>query len=347
MTEEKKIRLTQFSHGGGCGCKIAPGVLREVLASSKQKKLFSSLLVGNESADDAAVYDIGNGNALISTVDFFMPIVDDAYDFGRIAATNSISDVFAMGGKPIMAIAVLGWPVEKLPLELCGRVMEGGNHVCDLANIPLAGGHTIDSPEPFFGLSVTGLVSLDDIKRNNSAKAGNILYLTKPLGTGMLTTAHKRGLSAEQDLIGAVKAMTTLNAAGEALGKIKGVNAMTDITGFGLLGHLLEVCEGSGVSAVIDMSKVPLLPGVEELAKKMVYPDSTFRNWKAFDGKVIGVDSFSLLILCDPQTSGGLLVSVDPHSASEVEKILLDKAMGCWRIGEITARAEKSITVIP
>jgi selenide, water dikinase len=347
MPENEKIRLTQFSHGAGCGCKIAPGVLREVIASAKQQKVFSSLLVGNESSDDAAVYDIGNGTALISTVDFFMPIVDDAYDFGRIAAANSVSDVFAMGGKPILAIAVLGWPVEKLPLELCGRVMEGGSHICDLLNIPLAGGHTIDSPEPFFGLCVNGIVGLSDIKRNNTAKAGDIIYLSKPLGTGILTTAHKRGIGTDTDLSMAVKAMTHLNSAGEALGKIKGVNSMTDITGFGLLGHLLEVCEGSKVSAQINMSKVPLLPGVDELAKKFVYPDNTFRNWKAYDGKVLGVDSFSLLILCDPQTSGGLMVSVSPGAAKEVEKILLDKAMGCWKIGEVVPKGDKPITVLP
>jgi len=253
------IRLTEFSHGAGCGCKISPGVLDVILQSSAVFPVDPNLLVGNASRDDAAVYDIGGGQAVISTTDFFTPIVDDAFDFGRIAATNAISDIYAMGGKPVLAIAILGWPVEKLSAELANKVVEGGRQSCDEAGIMLAGGHSIDTPEPIFGLAVTGLIDTDRVKRNNTATVGNDLYLTKPLGIGILTTAQKKSLLKPEHEHLARDTMCQLNSIGPALADIDGVTAMTDVTGFGLLGHLSEVCEGSGVSAQIDFAAVPIL----------------------------------------------------------------------------------------
>lgn len=317
MTE--KIRLTQFSHGAGCGCKIAPSVLEKIIQHAPVLKgeKNEALLVGYDTKDDAAVYDIGNGRAIISTTDFFTPIVDDAFDFGRIAAANAISDVYAMAGRPLMAVAILGWPVEKLPAELAQQVLEGARTICTEAGIPLAGGHSIDSPEPIFGLAVTGEVEIKNIKRNSTAMEGCRLFLTKPLGVGMITTAHKRRLASTEDYNMAVKSMTQLNSMGYELGKLDYVKAMTDVTGFGLLGHLLEMCEASGLSSEIEYSKIPLLKNVPEYASKMIYPDITFRNWKSYEGKVSGIGSESLLTLCDPQTSGGLLIAVDPRHENE------------------------------
>lgn len=319
----EKIRLTQFSRGAGCGCKIAPDVLEEILKHTPAPKgeKNNSLLVGYDTKDDAAVYDIGNGRAIISTTDFFMPIVDDAFDFGRIAATNAISDVYAMGGKPLMAIAILGWPVEKLPVELAGQVLAGARTVCAEAGIPLAGGHSIDSTEPVFGLAVTGEVDIKNIKRNSTATAGCKLFLTKPIGTGMISTAHKRGLALQEDYEEALKYMTQLNSIGYELGKLDYVKAMTDVTGFGLLGHLIEMCEGSGLSAQIEYSKIHLLKNLSHYASKMIYPDITFRNWKFFEGKVAGIGPESLLTLCDPQTSGGLLIAADPEHENDLLKL--------------------------
>ena len=327
------IKLTQYSHGAGCGCKIAPSVLEKILAPlhpPEGRKLGNTLavfppsggggaglLVGYNTKDDAAVYDIGNGRAIISTTDFFMPIVDDAFDFGRIAAANSISDVYAMGGKPLMAVAILGWPVEKLPAELAQKVLEGARAVCKEAGIPLAGGHSIDSTEPIFGLAVTGEVEIKNIKRNSTATEGCKLFLTKPIGVGMITTAHKRGLAPKEDFDEAVKTMTRLNLIGAEFGKLDYVKAMTDVTGFGVLGHLIEMCEGSGLSAEIEYSKIPLLSSIPNYVSKMIYPDITFRNWKSYEAKVTGIGSESLLTLCDPQTSGGLLVAVDPRYENE------------------------------
>src|SRR4030095_7079417 len=234
LTNQGLIRLTQYSHGAGCGCKLAPKVLDEILKSNLAIPDDKNLLVGNSSKDDAAVYDLENGMALISTTDFFMPIVDDAFDFGRIAAANSISDVYAMGGKPILAIAVLGWPVEKIPVELAQKVIDGGRSICNEARIPLAGGHSIDSPEPIFGLAITGIVNKENLKKNNTAEEGDLIFLTKPLGVGILSTAQKRGLLKEEHLQMMIEQMTTLNKTGESLGKIKGLTAMTDVTGFSL-----------------------------------------------------------------------------------------------------------------
>ena len=321
-----EIKLTQYSHGAGCGCKIAPNVLEEILQSHLATPDNKNLIVGNHSKDDAAVYNLGNGSALISTTDFFMPIVDDPYDFGRIASANAISDVYAMGGTPIVAIAILGWPINKLAPEVARKVIEGSRSLCIEAGIPLAGGHSIDAPEPIFGLAVNGLVNVDHVKQNNKAKAGNLLFLTKPLGVGVLTTAEKKGILSDSDKQLATNQMMQLNNVGATLGKVPGVTAMTDVTGFGLLGHLVEMCEGSGVSAVVELGKVPLITNTlyDYLAKNSI-PGGTGRNLKAY-GHHISVESSStkedvLNIMADPQTSGGLLIAVEPNSIREVKDI--------------------------
>lgn len=347
----EEIRLTQYAHGAGCGCKIAPAVLEEILKTNIIQPDNARLLVGNSSNDDACAYDMGDSTALISTTDFFTPIVDDAYDFGRIAAANAISDVYAMGGKPIVAIAVLGWPVEKLPAELAQKVIEGARAVCNEASIPLAGGHSIDAAEPFFGLSVNGLANIPHLKRNNSAKEGDVLFLTKPIGVGILSTAQKRGLITDEQKDVMVHQMSTLNKAGEALGKICGVHAMTDVTGFGLLGHLIEMAEGSSLSAELYYSRIGVVDGAAAYLKDRVVPDATYRNWNAYSTKTSfapGVDvmqAFSLLP--DPQTNGGLLISVDPAAVSEVKKVLTGFGLTnhLEPIGQMIARGEKTIIV--
>ena len=345
------IKLTQYSHGAGCGCKIAPKVLDEILKSSTSFPDNDRLLVGNSSKDDAAVYDIGNGMALISTTDFFMPIVNDAFDFGRIAAANSISDIYAMGGKPLMAIAVLGWPVEKLPVELAQQVVEGGRTICAEASIPLAGGHSIDSQEPIFGLAVTGLVDINNLKRNNTALEGDLLFLTKPLGVGVLSTAQKRGLLKEDHLPGLIGQMTTLNKAGEELGKIKGVTAMTDVTGFGLLGHLIEMTEGSGLSAEIYYESLPLINGVKDYIAQKIFPDATTRNWNSYGHKVKfekGVNVMeAFTLLPDPQTNGGLLISAVEDSLQEVTAILHKHGLSAFTnpVGRMKGSGEKIVEI--
>jgi len=345
------FRLTQYSHGAGCGCKIAPKVLDEILKGNISVPDNKNLLVGNSSKDDAAVYDLENGMALISTTDFFMPIVDDAFDFGRIAAANSISDVYAMGGKPLLAIAVLGWPVEKLPVELAQKIIDGGRTICNEAGIPLAGGHSIDSPEPIFGLAVTGIVNKEDLKKNNTAEEGDLIFLTKPLGVGILSTAQKRGLLKEGHLQLMIEQMTMLNKIGEALGKIKGVSAMTDVTGFGLFGHLIEMAEGSGLSAEIYYDKIPVADGVKEYISQRIFPDATTRNWSSYSDKIKfekGVNVMeAFTLLPDPQTNGGLLISVKENAKDEV--IDLFKKEGLEKfiepIGKFISRGEKMIEV--
>ena len=345
------IKLTQYSHGAGCGCKIAPKVLDEILKSSFALPDNRNLLVGNHSKDDAAVYDLGNGTALISTTDFFMPIVDDAFDFGRIAAANSISDVYAMGGKPLMAIAILGWPVEKLPVELAQKLIEGGRTICAEAGIPLAGGHSIDSQEPIFGLAVTGIVPIENLKKNNTAQEGDLLFITKPLGVGVLSTAQKRGLLKEEHLPLMIQQMAALNIIGEELGKIKGVTAMTDVTGFGLLGHLIEMTEGSGLSAEIYYDKLPITAGVKEYIAQRIFPDATTRNWNAYSDKVKfekGVNVMeAFTLLPDPQTNGGLLFSVKKEEVDVVNKLLLKHKLELFAepVGEMIAEGEKRVFV--
>ncbi len=346
-----EVALTQYSHGAGCGCKIAPKVLDEILKSNFSIPDNNKLLVGNSSKDDAAVYDIGNGMAIISTTDFFMPIVDDAFDFGRIASANAISDVYAMGGKPILAIAVLGWPVEKLPAALAQKVLEGSRTICAAAGIPLAGGHSIDSTEPIFGLAVSGLVEIKNLKKNNTAKAGNMIFITKPLGVGILSTAQKKGLLKAAHLPVMINQMTQLNSVGEALGKIPGVTAMTDVTGFGLLGHLIEMAEGAGLSAEINYSMLPVAAGVKEYLQQRIVPDATYRNWNsystqtAFEKGVNVMEAFNLLP--DPQTNGGLLIAVDEASLDEVKKLLNENGLLGFTepIGRFTNAGEKTITV--
>lgn len=345
------IRMTQYAHGAGCGCKIAPVVLEEILKTNIVQPDNDKLLIGNSSNDDACAYDMGDGTALISTTDFFTPIVDDAYDFGRIAAANAISDVYAMGGKPIVAIAVLGWPVEKLPAALAQRVIEGARTICNEAGIPLAGGHSIDAAEPFFGLSVNGLANIPHLKRNNTAKEGDILFLTKPIGVGILSTAQKRGLITPEQQAAMVQQMSTLNKVGEALGKVCGVHAMTDVTGFGLLGHLIEMTEGSSLSAELYYSKISAVDGAAAYLKDRVVPDATYRNWNAYSSKTSfapGVDvmqAFSLLP--DPQTNGGLLISVDPAAVDEVKKLLTTFGLDNYiePIGRMLVREEKTVLV--
>lgn len=339
------IKLTQFSHGSGCGCKIAPATLEKILQSSHNKKIFPGLLVGNESKDDAAVYQLNDGSCIISTTDFFMPIVDDPFSFGAIAATNAISDVYAMGGKPIMALAILGWPVEKIPVEVAQQILSGAQSICDQANIPLAGGHSIDSPEPIFGLAVTGTVLKPHLKKNNTARAEDLLYLTKPLGAGIISTAQKRGLAELQDVEEAVRVMTSLNSVGEIFGSLDYVTAMTDVTGFGLLGHLLEVCEGSKRSAEISYSKIPLIKNLSAYTSKMIYPDNTMRNWQSFEGRVTGIGSESLLTLCDPQTSGGLLVCVDVNHAEEFERKTNELGLSLQPFGKLIDKTPAHITI--
>jgi selenide, water dikinase len=344
------VRLTQFSHGGGCGCKIAPKVLEEILGSDTQSPTPGKLLVGNSSKDDAAVYDLGNGTALIATTDFFTPIVDDAFAFGQIASANAISDVYAMGGQPILAIAILGWPVEKLPAAVAQQVIEGSKKICAEAGIPLAGGHSIDSPEPIFGLAVNGLVDISHLKQNNTAREGDALFLTKPLGVGILTTAQKRGVLKPGHAEALLKQLATLNKIGAALGKIKGVHAMTDVTGFGLLGHLIEMAEGSGLTAEIHYNALPILDSCREYLAQKIMPDATYRNWNSYSSKVAfgaGVNVMEAFnILPDPQTNGGLLISVSPGSVGDVAELFAANNIAFSEpVGRMTSGAEKLITV--
>lgn len=339
------IKLTEYSHGAGCGCKISPEILDKMLASARHSMHFPQLLVGNSTKDDAAVYDLGNGTGIISTTDFFMPIVDDPFDFGRIASANAISDIYAMGGKPLMAIAVLGWPVNSIPADVAGEVLKGSLAICEEAGIPLAGGHSIDSPEPIFGLAVTGIVPIEQLKQNNQAKAGDTLYLTKPLGIGILSTAQKKGWLEPEDLQTAIDWMTTLNRIGETLGKLPYVHALTDVTGFGLLGHLAEICEGSKLSATLHFERIPIIPAVQKYLEKQAIPGGTQRNWKSYGHKMGAMAEQQRLILADPQTSGGLLIAVDSVYSHDLEKVLMQNGIPVHSIGTLHAAKEKLIEI--
>jgi selenide,water dikinase len=336
-------RLSSLSHGGGCGCKIAPAVLRDILQSMQHSTGFvmpPQLLVGIETADDAAVYQLNDEQALIATTDFFMPIVDDPYDFGRIAATNAISDVYAMGGTPIMALGLVGMPVNVLPVETIGRILQGGQDVCHAAGIPIAGGHTIDSVEPIYGLVVMGLVHPSQVKRNNGAQAGDVLVLGKPLGVGILSAALKKeALSAAgyQDMI---RLTTQLNRPGIALAKHPGVHALTDVTGFGLAGHALEIARGAHSQVSIDWNLVPLVTGARALAEQGFITGASARNWASYGHEVhlpAGFDSFDQALLCDPQTSGGLLVSC---AADAVADVLALFAQGGFEHARVIGRVQ-------
>nr|WP_319512401.1 selenide, water dikinase SelD [uncultured Draconibacterium sp.] len=345
-SEIKNIKLTQYSHGAGCGCKISPKVLSTILETKLDMGIQPNLLVGNDSRDDAAVLDLGNGTAIISTTDFFMPIVDDPFTFGRIAATNAISDVFAMGGKPILAIAILGWPINKLAPEIAREVVEGGRQVCKEVGISLAGGHSIDSPEPIFGLAVTGQVDLKNIKQNDTATKGCQLLLTKPLGVGILTTAQKKGVLAKEHEQTAPELMCQLNTPGFELAKIEGVKAMTDVTGFGLLGHLTEMCEGSNLSAQIEHDKIPTLPMLQPYLEQNCVPGGTLRNWDSYGHHVSMKEDSYKNILCDPQTSGGLLLAVEPEALSEVQACLAKFNIHTLPFGQLTEKQEQLISVV-
>ncbi|MGS0747341.1 selenide, water dikinase SelD [Halpernia sp. GG3] len=339
------IKLTSFSHGAGCGCKLSPKVLTTILKSTTPKLEDPRLLVGNDTRDDAAVYDMGNGTGIISTTDFFLPIVDDPFTFGRIAATNALSDVYAMGGKPLMAIAILGWPIDKLSPEVAAQVMEGGRKACADAGIIIAGGHSIDNPEPIFGLAVTGSVVISNLKCNDKAEPGSILYLTKPLGVGILATAQKKGVLEDEHQNIASNSMTILNDVGLELSEMEEVTALTDVTGFGLMGHLLEVCEGSNVSANINYSKVPIFKEIHGYLDKKCVPGGTLRNWDSYGNKLNIEDERRRHILCDPQTSGGLLIAVRKEAAEKVESILRSKGLYAEPIGALIEKSEWPIYI--
>ncbi|WP_208343336.1 selenide, water dikinase SelD, partial [Aetokthonos hydrillicola] len=338
------------SHGGGCGCKIAPAQLQEILRQVPLNQGLEQLLVGTQTSDDAAVYQLSDRQALVLTTDFFMPIVDDPEDFGRIAATNALSDVYAMGGTPILALAVLGMPINTLPMEAIQGIMLGGAAVCQQAGIPLAGGHSIDSPEPIFGLVAAGLVHPTHLRRNASAKPGDKLILTKPLGIGIMTTALKKGQLTPEGYESVLKVMTQLNKVGSILASNPHVHAMTDVTGFGLLGHLLEMCRGSGVKAEISFSQVPILPEALALASKGIFPGAAQRNWDGYGSQIeitSNLAKWETLLLADPQTSGGLLLSVAPESVPTVLEQLLAEGYGFSSvIGEFTL-GEPGIKVNP
>lgn len=339
------VRLTQYSHGAGCGCKISPQVLEVILAGSGAQNLDPKLWVGNASRDDAAVYAIDEERGVVSTTDFFMPIVDDPYDFGRIAATNAISDIYAMGGDPIMAIAILGWPVNVLAPEIAREVIRGGRAVCDAAGIPLAGGHSIDAPEPIFGLAVTGLVEKRFMKRNDTATLGCTLYLTKPLGIGVLTTAEKQGLLRDADIGVARDQMCILNTVGSRFGKLAGVTAMTDVTGFGLLGHLVEMADGSRLTARIEASAVPRLDSVDYYLERGCVPGGTQRNFDSYGGRIGKLTDWQKHLLCDPQTSGGLLVAVAPEGQAQFLQTATDLGLSLRPIGTLIERQANAVEV--
>jgi selenide,water dikinase len=342
----EQIKLTQYSHGAGCGCKISPAVLDKILHSDFPKSSFPSLLVGNESKDDAAVYDLGDGTCIVSTTDFFMPIVDDPFTFGAIASVNAISDIYAMGGNPLMAIAILGWPINKVPAEVAQQVLEGSREVCQRAGIPLAGGHSIDCPEPVFGLAVTGKLKKENLKRNDTAKQGSLLYLTKPLGIGIITTAQKKGIVKDEHLKKATDTMLTLNSIGAAIGELAYASAMTDVTGFGLLGHLCEMCEGSGLSAEIEFSKVPTFDFLETYIQQKSMPGGTTRNLESYGHKISSLTDEQKAILADPQTSGGLLIAVDQDKAAMFETFMGTKGLSLKPFGKLVSKQTEVIRVL-
>ncbi len=349
MEETKEaIKLTQYSHGAGCGCKISPKILDGILKAVGKQQTFPNLLVGNETKDDAAVYDLGNGTGLISTTDFFMPIVDDPIKFGKIASVNAISDVYAMGGKPLMAIAILGWPIDKVDPYYAGLVLDGARQACAEAGIPLAGGHSIDCPEPVFGLAVSGLVDLNHLKKNSGASVGCSLYLTKKIGVGILTTAQKKAVLKDEHADIAPNSMMQLNKVGEAFGKLNYIEAMTDVTGFGLLGHLTEMCEGSNCSAEINFSKVPVIDIdiINYYLDLKSFPGGTVRNFNSYGEKIIGLDEHKKQILCDPQTSGGLLVAITPGFESAFEAAAKEQGLELQCFGKLTEKADYVVKVV-
>jgi selenide,water dikinase len=341
MNAPEKIRLTEFSHGGGCGCKIAPAVLSEILAASPVRGLPQELLVGTETADDAAVYKLNENQALVATTDFFTPIVDDPYDFGRIAATNAISDIYAMGGRPIMALAIVGMPLEKLPVSVIRAILAGGESVCANAEIPVAGGHSIDTLEPIYGLVALGLVHPAKVKKNSTAKAGDALVLGKPLGIGILSAALKKGKLSAAGYAEMLKWTTQLNTAGQALADMPAVHALTDVTGFGLAGHLLEMCRGARLGAEVVFDALPVIPEALDCVKQGIATGASERNWKGYGAEIdlpAGSPEWKRKLLSDPQTSGGLLVACAPSAVNEVLRAFGGQAK---QIGEMKAGAPR------
>ena len=340
---DMQVKLTQFSHGGGCGCKIAPGVLEQILAKGAPGIIPKQLLVGIETSDDAAVYQINERQAIVATTDFFMPIVDDPFDFGAIAATNAISDVYAMGGQPLFALALVGMPVNQIPLEVIRKILEGGESVCARAGIPIAGGHTIDSVEPIYGLVAIGLVDPRNLKRNAGAQPGDKLVLGKPIGVGIHSAALKKGKLDDAGYKAMIAATTKLNTPGTKLGELAGVHALTDVTGFGLLGHLLEIAKGSRMGARLDWKSIPLLPGALEFAREGIATGASGRNWTGYGTRVklgAGLGEPERAVLTDPQTSGGLLVACDPKTVDQVLAIFRDEGFErAAVVGEIVAGA--------
>ena len=352
----ESVRLTSLSHGGGCGCKIAPGVLEKILAKTAPSLIPPQLLVGIETSDDAAVYQINESQAIVATTDFFMPIVDDPHDFGRIAATNAISDIYAMGGTPLFALAIVGMPVNTLSMDTIRLILEGGESVCAKANIPIAGGHTIDSVEPIYGLVAIGLVHPANLKRNAGAKPGDKLILGKGLGVGLYSAAFKKNQLAAHDYAAMIASTTQLNTPGSTLGCLSGVHAMTDVTGFGLLGHLLEICKGSGVAAEIDYAALPILPNAMEYAARGCVTGASARNWSGY-GQHVSLDSETIgeaerALLTDPQTSGGLLVACAPEVVTEVLSIFLQQGfdhatvIGEVREGAPQVRVSRTVSAV-
>lgn len=339
------IKLTQHSKAGGCGCKIAPAVLQEILKTNYNFNC-KELLVGNKSNDDAAVYDLGNDQCLISTTDFFMPIVDSPFDFGKVAATNAISDVYAMGGKPILAIAILGWPTEKLGTQSAKEVLEGAREQCAKAGIALAGGHSIESSEPIFGLAVNGIVQKKNLKQNNTINEGDIIYFTKSLGTGIYSTAIKRGLLKEEDYEILLNSMTELNVLGFELGQLPYVSAMTDVTGFGFLGHLLEMVGDKNVTATIEKNKLKTFKNLNFYLGEAIFPGNSTRNFNAFQNESSGMVDMDFLTYCDPQTSGGLLFTISASKETEFEKWLKEKKNPAFKVGVVEKRKEKKVQFV-
>ncbi|PNV83881.1 MAG: selenide, water dikinase SelD [Sulfurimonas sp.] len=340
------IKLTEYSHGAGCGCKISPMLLYEILKTNVSSTFYPQLLVGNEHKDDAAAYDLGNGTSVLSTTDFFMPIVDDPFTFGRIAATNALSDIYAMGGKPLMAISIFGWPIDKLSSDVAQQVIEGGRAACEEAGIPLACGHSIDSPEPIFGLAVTGLVENKNLMKNSGAEEGCYIFLTKPIGIGILTTAQKQKKIEAGDIDVAIEAMVTLNKSGAVLASLDSVVTMTDITGFGLLGHLSEVCEASSISANIWFEKVPLLLNVEKYRALGCIPGGSRKNFMSYGHKISQMNDVQREILCDAQTSGGLLVMVRKNGLDTFYETARAAGLHLEPIGETVAKGKYLVEVL-
>lgn len=343
------IKLTQFAKSAGCGCKIAPAVLNDMLQNHRIAQA-ANLLSGNQTNDDAAVYKLNDETVLLVTADFFMPIVNDAFTFGKIAAANAISDIYAMGGKPVTAVAIMGWPVEKLSGELAGKVMEGANEVCKEAGILISGGHTIESPEPFFGLSVNGIAKPNQVKYNSTAKPNDKIYLTKPLGAGILATALKRDLLSVEQTAALYDFLTPLNTFGMHLGNCKAVSALTDVTGFGIIGHLTEMCNAANISATINYNQIPVLTDALSFANNHVLPDATYRNWNAYCSNIFLANEINALeafaVLSDPQTNGGFLIAVEPTLESEFLNLAATHQVTLHQIGVFTEKDEKTIRFV-